>query len=86
MLFLHSKGILHRDLKSQNILIERDGERCYLCDFGFARIKEERKDMRLKRSMTFCGTRGWVAPELLLGRAYDATADVYSFGALRLTS
>lgn len=79
--FLHSKGVLHRDLKSENILIDSANETfsAKLCDFGFARSVEARG-----RASTVCGTPYYAAPEVLLGRPYDAKADVFAFGVLVL--
>lgn len=62
MLFLHGKGIIHRDLKSKNILID-ENDKIHLCDFGFARVKEQSRTRR----MTVCGTEGWIAPEIMFG-------------------
>lgn len=45
-----------------------------ICDFGFARMVERFENM------TVCGTNQWMAPEVALGRLYDASADVFSYG------
>eukprot|EP00002_Diphylleia_rotans_P010349 TRINITY_DN207_c1_g2_i1.p1 TRINITY_DN207_c1_g2~~TRINITY_DN207_c1_g2_i1.p1 ORF type:complete len:2529 (-),score=565.37 TRINITY_DN207_c1_g2_i1:198-7784(-) len=75
MSYLHSQTppILHRDLKSANILVTDDYD-AKICDFGFARVKVS------NRTMTKCGTIAYQAPELLQGRRYNEKADVYSFG------
>ncbi|EGG17042.1 RasGEF domain-containing protein [Cavenderia fasciculata] len=78
MVFLHAKKIIHRDLKSKNILLD-EHKRIRLCDFGFARMNEQTKK---SRHMTMCGTEGWVAPEILLGMSYDTSCDVFSFGVV----
>mmetsp|Transcript_15855 Transcript_15855/g.22078 ORF Transcript_15855/g.22078 Transcript_15855/m.22078 type:complete len:744 (-) Transcript_15855:72-2303(-) len=75
MFYLHSKKIIHRDLKSKNLLMGGDG-RVRLCDFGFARLSE----FRFRRSMTICGTPGFVAPEVMMGEDYDYKCDLFSFG------
>lgn len=75
MFYLHSKKIIHRDLKAKNLLIGTDG-RLRLCDFGFARLSE----FRIKRGMTICGTPGFVAPEIMMGDDYYEACDVFSYG------
>jgi len=72
MLFLHSRGYIHRDLKSHNLLVD-DNFRIKVCDFGFARCVDKTE------MMTVCGTDEWMAPEVALGRHYDEQADVFSY-------
>lgn len=71
--YLHSKGLIHRDLKSHNLLVENG--KIKLCDFGFSRRVGDGAE-----PMTLCGTDEWMAPEVMLGEKYDARADVFSFG------
>jgi LIM domain kinase 1 len=71
--YLHSKHIIHRDIKSENILCDSDFH-VKLCDFGFARIAQQASRMSL------CGSFYFNAPELLLGNPYNEKVDVYSFG------
>jgi len=73
MTFLHSKGLIHRDLKSNNLLVS-DNWKVKVCDFGFSR--RVNKDQQ----MTLCGTDEWMAPEVMCGDKYDEKADVFSFG------
>jgi len=77
MLFLHQSGVLHRDLKSKNVLINED-KRAKVSDFGFAKMKEE------TQSLVSCvgGTFAWMAPEALRGEQINTKADVYSFGVI----
>eukprot|EP01088_Endostelium_zonatum_P000386 TRINITY_DN10665_c0_g1_i1.p1 TRINITY_DN10665_c0_g1~~TRINITY_DN10665_c0_g1_i1.p1 ORF type:complete len:540 (+),score=158.07 TRINITY_DN10665_c0_g1_i1:360-1979(+) len=79
MAYLHSRNIIHRDLKSKNLLVE-GGEgapwKVKICDFGFARTTGGKG----ARPMTLCGTDDWMAPEIILGDAYSLAADVFSFG------
>uniref|UniRef100_V5EXJ8 non-specific serine/threonine protein kinase n=1 Tax=Kalmanozyma brasiliensis (strain GHG001) TaxID=1365824 RepID=V5EXJ8_KALBG len=75
--YVHSKGIVHRDLKLENILLD---ERCNvkLGDFGFTREFEAKRLMD-----TFCGTTGYAAPEMLSGQKYTgAEVDVWSLGVI----
>jgi len=77
--YLHSNALLHRDLKSKNVLIVPNTNKAILCDFGFAR--EHTHDVRSATPLTIkVGTDEWMSPEVLLGEEYDFSADVWSFG------
>lgn len=79
MNYLHQKMIVHRDLKSLNILLDKDGH-SRICDLGFARVVEETSKDNLK---TFVGTYYWMAPELLdEDPSYTPKVDVYSYGIM----
>jgi p21-activated kinase 1 len=72
--YLHSKGVMHRDIKSENILLSLDGE-VKLTDFSYAaELTSETRD-------TFVGSPGWLAPEML-GGMHDLKVDVWSLGVL----
>jgi hypothetical protein len=78
MAYLHSGNppVLHRDLKSANLLLD-ESYTTKVCDFGLSRLKAQ------ARSMTGnCGTVQWMAPEVLANRDYDEKADVYSYGII----
>eukprot|EP01087_Luapelamoeba_hula_P018719 TRINITY_DN607_c0_g2_i1.p1 TRINITY_DN607_c0_g2~~TRINITY_DN607_c0_g2_i1.p1 ORF type:complete len:342 (-),score=88.31 TRINITY_DN607_c0_g2_i1:148-1173(-) len=77
MSFLHNKGIIHRDLKSHNLLVT-DEWKLKVCDFGLARPAPEGEEE--KQGMTIVGTNEWMAPEVALGEKYDASCDVFSYG------
>src|SRR5687768_14336404 len=79
--FAHRKGVLHRDLKPGNILLDAHGEPL-VSDFGLAR--SEAASSYLTRSLTSFGTPGYIAPEQADGPAARLTpaADVYSLGAI----
>jgi len=74
--FLHSRNIIHRDLKSSNLLVDADFH-VVLSDFGVSRVVSREKTMT-----TDIGTPEWMAPEVLDGRRYSEKADVYSFGII----
>jgi serine/threonine protein kinase len=71
---LHLGGYLYRDLKPENILIDSTGY-CKLVDFGFAKKADG-------RTYTLCGTPEYMAPELVLGKGYDRSADYWAIGIL----
>ncbi|PYK32027.1 MAG: hypothetical protein DME57_01365 [Verrucomicrobia bacterium] len=79
--YAHARGILHRDLKPGNILIDDHGEPL-VSDFGLAKSLETNSD--LTRTLTGLGTPGYIAPEQANSAAADLTArsDVYSLGAV----
>ncbi|EGR28691.1 protein kinase domain protein [Ichthyophthirius multifiliis] len=73
--YLHSRGIVHRDIKPENILLQNGVLK--LCDFGYATIVQN----DLLRQ-TFCGTLDYLSPEMIQGKQYDFSVDVWSVGIL----
>lgn len=72
--YLHRKSIVYRDLKPENMLLDRNGWP-KLVDFGFAK--------KLKnggRTWTFCGTAEYVAPEIVLNKGHDLSVDIWALG------
>jgi len=75
---LHENGIIYRDLKPENILLTRDGHIC-LTDFGLCKEGINSED---DRTITFCGTPEYLAPEVLKGKGYGKAVDWWSYGSL----
>ena len=75
--YLHSKNIMHRDIKSENIMISPRFD-LKLCGFQFAEKLSKNREKRNKR----VGTVDWMSPEMLNYKEYNITVDVWSFGIL----
>lgn len=75
--YLHNNGIIYRDLKPENVLLDKDGH-IRLTDFGLSKsgIKDQQK------AYTICGTPEYLAPEIIKSMAYDKAVDFWSLGAL----
>lgn len=78
--FLHSHGIIHRDLKLSNILLSETGQ-AKIADFGLA-VLTEFSDSADSRERTICGTPNYLAPEILNKKNYGRSADIWSLGCL----
>lgn len=78
----HGRGILHRDIKPDNFLIDSEG-RVRLADLGLARFQavDGKKEAELTQDGTAMGTPNYMSPEQCAGTALDARSDIYSLGA-----
>ena len=73
--YLHSKNIIYRNLKPENILISNKNGYIKLCDFQLSKIIED-------RTYTMCGTPEYLAPEIILNKGYGLSVDWWAFGVL----
>ncbi|KAK3086587.1 hypothetical protein FSP39_020688 [Pinctada imbricata] len=85
MCYMHSKAIVHRDLKCENILLDHHLH-IKITDFGFAKKITKSKSGDIKLSETYCGSYAYAPPEILRGTPYDPyCADVWSIGVVLFT-
>lgn len=75
--YLNSKHIMHRDLKAENILINKNRD-IMLIDFGFAKEFNQNDDIFL----TFCGSVAYCSPEMVSGSNYSLASDIWGVGVL----
>lgn len=76
----HAEGVIHRDLKPQNILVGKD-DQIYISDFGLAKSFEEGA-VQMTRTGAFLGTPRYMSPEQVEGKPADQRSDLYAYGLI----
>ncbi|HUA93388.1 MAG TPA: protein kinase [Terracidiphilus sp.] len=79
--YAHLQGMIHRDVKPANVIVQRDGL-VKLLDFGIARTGQQQTDRGMTRTGTLVGTPAYMAPERLRGEPFDGRSDIFSTGVM----
>ncbi len=77
----HGQGVLHRDLKPNNVMLDQTG-RARILDFGLAKLLEDDASPPLTRPATTLGTPQYMSPEQVAGKSLDGRSDLYALGCL----
>jgi serine/threonine-protein kinase len=80
----HEAGVLHRDFKSDNVMLREEGRLLHpvILDFGLARALDERSQHSSANERGLIGTFAYIAPEQLEGRPHSIASDIYAFGVV----
>ncbi|KAK4629278.1 Serine/threonine-protein kinase plo1 [Fulvia fulva] len=83
--YLHHRHIVHRDLKTGNLFLDKDMN-VKVGDFGLAALLVTEKEMEVRRRTTMCGTPNYLAPEILeKGKGHDEKVDLWAIGVIAYT-
>ena len=81
--FAHARGVVHRDVKPDNVLLEKESGRAMVTDFGIARAVSDSNDSRLTATGMAIGTPAYMSPEQAAGeRDIDGRSDLYALGVV----
>ncbi|HEV2749685.1 MAG TPA: protein kinase [Gemmatimonadales bacterium] len=80
--YAHRRGIVHRDVKPANILLEEDSGRAFLADFGIARVEGAAEESSLTQPGAVIGTPGYMAPEQAASGRVDGRADLHALAVV----
>ncbi|KAG0344400.1 hypothetical protein BG004_004501, partial [Podila humilis] len=81
--YIHSKKIVHRDIKAANVLVDEQGI-CKISDFGISKKNAQSQGGYDENVGSLQGSIFWMAPEMVTSKAYGAKVDIWSFGCLVL--